>query len=87
MKDRKMETCETISNDEFVALQYLAERRQNLNQFLDTVMGLCLPDDYAERSCINEEELNEMASLNKVQQPPLNNCPPIKNNLDGPLSQ
>lgn len=46
--------------------QYLAERRQNLNQFLDTVMGLCLPDDYAERSCINEEELNEMASLNKI---------------------
>jgi hypothetical protein len=46
--------------------QYLAERRQSLTEFIDAVMAQCLPDEYAERARINEEEIKEMASLNKV---------------------
>lgn len=47
-------------------IQYLAERRQCLTEFLDNAMATYLPEEYAERARLHEEEMNELASANNV---------------------
>ena len=42
--------------------QYLAERRQNVTEFLDVAMATFLPAEYAERSRIYDEDMQQLAS-------------------------
>lgn len=59
----------------WIALQYLAERRQNVTEFLDVAMATFLPTEYAERSRIYDEDMQKLASSSNV-------CLYIKNILD-----
>lgn len=45
--------------------RYLAERRQAITEFIDNAMQLYLPEDYAERKTIFEEEMEELSSAGK----------------------
>jgi len=47
-------------------LEYLAKRKQSLTEFLDLAMATHLPEEYAERSQIHEQEMKEMCSQDKV---------------------
>lgn len=47
-------------------LEYLAERKQSLTEFLEHAMATHLPEEYAERSRIHDDEMKELSSLNKV---------------------
>jgi hypothetical protein len=50
----------------WIALQYLAERRQNVTEFLDVAMATFLPTEYAERSRIYDEDMQQLASSSNV---------------------
>lgn len=45
---------------------YLAERKQCLTEFLDYAMATYLPQEYADRSCIHDEEMKELASSHNI---------------------
>ena len=45
---------------------YLAERKQCLTEFLDYAMSTYLPQEYAERSLLHDEEMKELASSHNV---------------------
>ena len=47
-------------------MQYLAERRQNVTEFLDVAMATFLPTEYAERSRIYDEDMQQLASSSNV---------------------
>jgi len=47
-------------------MEYLAKRKQSLTEFLELAMSTHLPQEYAERSQIHEEEMKEMCSQDKV---------------------
>jgi hypothetical protein len=53
-------------NVSWIALQYLAERRQNVTEFLDVAMATFLPTEYAERSRIYDEDMQQLASSSNV---------------------
>lgn len=42
-------------------LDYLAERRHSITEFIDCAMQLFLPDEYRERQTIHDEEMAELA--------------------------
>lgn len=46
---------------------YLAERKQCLTEFLDYAMATYLPNEYAERSILHDEEMKELASSHNVK--------------------
>ena len=47
--------------------QYLAERTQNVTEFLDVAMATFLPAEYAERSRIYDEDMQQLASSSNVR--------------------
>ena len=49
-----------------IVMQYLAERRQTITEFLDCAMATFLPIEYAERSRIYDEDMRQLASSNNV---------------------
>ena len=50
-----------------MCVQYLAERRQNVTEFLDVAMATFLPAEYAERSRIYDEDMQQLASSSNVR--------------------